>query len=204
MPQRRRWGLSWWNSRRISTLRPLSRLSKCPIKTEFHSVLQFVVRRRHNSWWKCRRCCPVPCSSSGMRSKSLTFQFLVVVVVVREVYKVLTQDRVQQHVLWSRSSAFFGAALWRPGGGTPAEDRRACRPGRAHDHPTAFCVSSSADGRTVGGSAYDRVLFFSEWACGADRRHSSSSWSWRSRRREGSSRFTPRAEFNSVWRSSAG
>ena len=31
--------------------------------------------------------------------------------------------------------------------------------------------------RTVGGSAFDRILFLSAWAYGAQRRHSSSSWS---------------------------
>ena len=61
-------------------------------------------------------------------------------------------------------------------------------------NPTAFCGSSSAEGRTVGGSAHDHVFHFSTAAdCGANRRHSgsssSSSWSRRS------SRFTPWTEF---------
>ena len=53
----RRWVASWWNSCRISTRRYLtSRLSPCPRSfwTESRSVLRYVVRRRRNSWWKCR------------------------------------------------------------------------------------------------------------------------------------------------------
>ena len=83
---------------------PPSRLSKCPssLITVFHSVLRYVVHRRQNSWWKCRR--------------SLTFRLLIVVVVVREVFKVYAQNRVQQHRfllqnaflsgLWSRTLTF--------------------------------------------------------------------------------------------------
>ena len=49
----------------------------------------------------------------------------------------------------------------------------------AHDlsgpDPAALCVSSSAQGRTVGGSANDRILFFFTAAdCRAELRHSSS------------------------------
>ena len=101
------------------------------------------------------------------------------------------------------------AAVGGPGGGIPAEDRRvgACRAGyrRAQD-PAALCVPSSTQGRRVGGSAYDRTLFlFTAADCRADHRLSSSSGSVRSRRRgrEGSTRFTPRTEFNSAGRSSA-
>ena len=39
-------------------------------------------------------------------------------------------------------------------------------------NPAAFCGTSSAQGRTVGGSACDRILFF---FTAADCRHSSSS-----------------------------
>ena len=46
----------------------------------------------------------------------------------------------------------------------------------------ANTCSRNAEGRTVGGSAYDRILFFVARDCGAERRHSSSSRSWRSRR----------------------
>ena len=72
-------------------------------------------------------------------------------------------------------------------GGTLAEDRcaGACRAGYrcAQDlsgpNPTAFCGSSSAEGRTVGESTHDRVfLFLTAADCRADHRHSSSR-SWR-------------------------
>ena len=46
--------------------------------------------------------------------------------------------------------------------------------------------------RNSGGSAYDRILFFFAPACGAERRHSSSSWSWRVGWTTRSSRFTRR------------
>ena len=35
-----------------------------------------------NSWWKCRPCYLLPCSSSRLSCRPLTFQFLIVVVVV--------------------------------------------------------------------------------------------------------------------------
>ena len=63
--------------------------------------------RRHrwwNSWWKCRRFCPMPCSSSVTWSKSLTCQFLIVVVV--EVFKVSLPDMVPDSVLSSRTWSF--------------------------------------------------------------------------------------------------
>ena len=44
--------------------------------------------------------------------------------------------------------------------------------------------SFGADGGTVGGSAYDCILFFIAQTCGAERGHSSSSWSRRSCRWE--------------------
>ena len=57
----------------------------------------------------------------------------------------------------------LAAAVGGPGGGIPA-----CRAGyrRAQDlsgpGPAVLRVSSSAEGRTAGGSAYDRVLLFSQ------------------------------------------
>ena len=112
----RRWGLSWWNSCRSLTLRPRNRLWKCPssLKIEFHSAL-WRVRRWRNSWWKCPRSRPSFLFSSRLRSKSLTFRFLIAVVVVKEVFKVNAQNRVQQHRflrnaflsgLWSTTSTF--------------------------------------------------------------------------------------------------
>ena len=58
------------------------RLSKCPrsFLTEFLSVLWCVVlRRRRNSWWKCRRSYPT-LLWSGLSSRPLTLQFLMIVV----------------------------------------------------------------------------------------------------------------------------
>ena len=63
-----------------------------------HPVLPgwfFVSHRRRNSSWKCR-------PSSTSLSRKLTFQFLVVVLLV-EVHKVFSQDRVRRLRLWSRS-----------------------------------------------------------------------------------------------------
>ena len=58
-----------------------------------------VVRRWQNSWWKYRRCCPMPYSSSRLPSRSLTFRFLVVVL-VREVFMIFFQNRVNS-ASWS-------------------------------------------------------------------------------------------------------
>ena len=46
------------------------------------------------------------CPSSRLPSRSSTFQLLIVVVVVREVFKVYALDRIQQHGLWSRTLTF--------------------------------------------------------------------------------------------------
>ena len=102
----RSWGTRWWKSCRRS---PLQVIEQClsSLKTEFHSVLRFVVRRRRNSWWKCPRSCPSLLCSSRLPSRSSTFQFQVVEVVVDgEVFKVFPQDRIQQHGLWSRTLTF--------------------------------------------------------------------------------------------------
>ena len=80
---------SWWQCL-LATIRRLP--------TRLPKVQSFVRRRWWNSWFEV----PTVFSSSILPSRSLTFQFLVVVL-VREVYKVLTQDRVQQRRLWSRS-----------------------------------------------------------------------------------------------------
>ena len=44
-----------------------------------------------NSWWKCRLCCPIPCSSSGLPSRSSIFRFRAVEEVLVEVFKVFPQ-----------------------------------------------------------------------------------------------------------------
>ena len=106
----------------------------------------------------------------------------------------LVEVRPQPGVLRRTAAHVVACAAVRgPGGGLPAEDRRtgACRAGyrRAQDlsgpDPAALCVSSSAEGRTAGGSAYDRIQFFVTRDCGTGHRYSSASWSWRSRRRRG-------------------
>ena len=88
----RRWRLRWWSCCRRSTRR---RAGYCCA----HDLSEQLVEV------KCGLCCLKPCFSSGLRSKTLTFQFLIVVV-VREVFKVFPQDRVQQHGLWSRTLIF--------------------------------------------------------------------------------------------------
>ena len=70
-------------------------------KTDSRTLWRVVLRRWRNSWWKCPRSCPSFLFSRRLRSKSLTFRFLVVEV-NWEVFKVYTVDRVQQR-LWSRS-----------------------------------------------------------------------------------------------------
>ena len=90
-----------------TSCRTCSRFSMCLCHrwgTRSYSALWTgVVRRRRNSWWKCRRCCPSLLSSSRLPSRSSTFQFLIVVVVVREVVKFFPQSRIQQHGLWNRT-----------------------------------------------------------------------------------------------------
>ena len=51
------------------------------------------LRRPQNSLWKYRRCCPMLYSSSRLPSRSLPFRFLVVIA-VREVFKIFFQNRV--------------------------------------------------------------------------------------------------------------
>ena len=50
-------GIRWWRCCRCSTCWLSSKSSQCPRSfwTRSPSVLPFVVRRRQNSWWKCRR-----------------------------------------------------------------------------------------------------------------------------------------------------
>ena len=75
-----------------------------------------VRRRRHTSWWKCRRLSPILRYYSGLWSRTLPFQF-VVVEGETSIFKVFFPDRVQQRRirlwnaflsrLWSRSSTFL-------------------------------------------------------------------------------------------------
>ena len=80
----------------VDTVLEFFRLLEFPVaeypRSPRHRVLlgRFSVNRRwRNSWSQCRRCSPMPCSSSGMWSKLLTFQFLVMVPV--EVFKVFSR-----------------------------------------------------------------------------------------------------------------
>ena len=82
---------SWWLRSSTSTSRFPSRLSKCPGSRRHPVVLACVVlawcswsRRRRSSWWRCRL---LPCCSSGLPSRTLTFQFRVVVGWVVEVFQ---------------------------------------------------------------------------------------------------------------------
>ena len=78
-------------------VRSPSRLSKCP-RSRVHRVLPvclFLRLRWRNSCWKCRR-------RSASSSRTPTFQFRVVVV-LEEVFKVFTPNRVQQRLSRSRS-----------------------------------------------------------------------------------------------------
>ena len=94
----RRWGLSWWNSYRSLTLRPQSRLSKCPSSLKIEFPQRFAVSSSAEGR-------TVGGSADGVvfffspaavcRADHWTFQLLVVVV-VREVFKVYAQNRVQQ------------------------------------------------------------------------------------------------------------
>ena len=109
----------WWNSCRtsFSSLPRIyrwlpSRLSTCrrSCLTEFHSVLcSAILRRKQNSWWKCLRSYPI-LRCKGLWSRSLTFQFLLVVV-VGEVFKIYPPEQ--------NSTAFGGTehvAIPVPGG----------------------------------------------------------------------------------------
>ena len=79
----RRWWNSWWTCSLLSISALPSRLSKCP-RSCVHAALlaqSSMCRRWRNSWWKCPRSCPSFLFSSRLRSKSLTFRFLIAVVV---------------------------------------------------------------------------------------------------------------------------
>ena len=100
---------SWWNSCQTfsgfsTRSRPFpSRLSQCPRSSSRASLrARFcVLRSWQNSWWKCRRSSPfLSCrccnrfwsTGSGLWSRTLTFQLLVVLDLV-EVLLVFSQDR---------------------------------------------------------------------------------------------------------------
>ena len=108
MLQCRRVGTSWWSS----ICRSLSWLSKCP-RSLLHPVVLATARfpwcRRRNSWWKCLRSFPI-LLCTGLWSRTLTFQFLMVVTVWagrgEEVFKVYAQDRIQQRFVEQKTLTF--------------------------------------------------------------------------------------------------
>ena len=116
----RRWATSWWLRSSTSMSRFPSRLSKCP-RSRRHPVVLACVdlawcswsRRRRSSWWRCRLPCLFPLCSR-LPSRSLTFQFLALVVIV-EVFKVFLKDKRfvaaycradRRHSCWWWSSRF--------------------------------------------------------------------------------------------------
>ena len=170
----------------VDTVLEFFRLLEFPVaeypRSPRHRVLlgRFSVNRRwRNSWSQCRRCCPMPCSSSGMWSKLLTFQFLVMVVV--EVFKVFTQEVARCSVLRRRTLTFQFLVV------VPVE---------------VFKVFSRTWFRTAccGTEPWSWCSWWSSWFttelvsanCGTDRRHSCP-WSWCL------SRFPPGTGFNSVF-----
>ena len=74
-------------------------------------------RRQQTSWWKCRRLPPILRYCSGLWSRTLPFQFLMVVEGETQIFKVFSVDRVQQRRfrlwnaflsrLWSRPLTFL-------------------------------------------------------------------------------------------------
>ena len=115
---RRRWWNNWWTFLHLSISVLPSRLSKYP-RSYVHPALlaqSSVRRRRQTSWWKCRRLSPILRYCSGLWSRSLTFQFLLVMEGETQIFKVFSEDRVQQRILrfwnaflsrlWSRSLTF--------------------------------------------------------------------------------------------------
>ena len=102
----------WWNSCRTSCISSTrsrlipSRLSRCPRTCPMMFLCEpaCVIRSWRNSWWKCRRSCPVPCCSC-LWSRTSTFQFLVVEGDLL-VFKVFTENRVQLRLFRRRSLTF--------------------------------------------------------------------------------------------------
>ena len=91
---RRCWN-SWWTFSHLSISALPSRSSKYP-RLFVHPALlaQFSVRRRRQtSWWKCRRLSPVLRYCSGLWSRTLPFQFLLVVEGETQIFKVFSQGQ---------------------------------------------------------------------------------------------------------------
>ena len=101
----RRWRTNWWRCVGSSMFAFPSRVSKCP-RSHLHPVIAGAVcasrSRRQNSWLKCRRPYPILLYCSGLWSRTLTFQFLVMEGDLLA-FKVFFPDRVQQRRLLRRS-----------------------------------------------------------------------------------------------------
>ena len=98
----RRWRTSCWMCSGPSTARLPSRSSKCPSCRAFRVLPVRLVwnRRWRNKWWMCRRCCRMPCSSSGMCAQIVDIP--VPLDRVRRLQDSLPR-RVQQRPVLSRS-----------------------------------------------------------------------------------------------------
>ena len=96
--RRRRWNSWSISSSSLACTHPSSKLSTCfrSHKTGLSSAWLTICvnRRRRNSWWQCLRSYPI-LLCTGMRSRTSTFQFLLVVV-VGEVFKIYALDRFQK------------------------------------------------------------------------------------------------------------
>ena len=99
-----------------------SRLSPCPrsLLTGSRNAFGVFVRARRTSWWKCLRSYRTLLYSSGMSSRPLAFQFLMIVVAgaVEEAFKFSPKNRCNS-VSWSRirrhssSSRSWRVGWWR-------------------------------------------------------------------------------------------
>ena len=169
-------GIRWWRCCGSSTCRLSSRSSQCPwsLWTGSPSVLPFAIRRRQNSWWKCRRSPDIhwrslPCKpwDGGQqwywRSRSLTFssQFGEE---VAEVFKVSAQARVHSFLM---VFSHISPAQKKCGGYPPVESESATSIGpselSAHqmapagesdeleDDPSDSLDAALADGGVCGG-----------------------------------------------------
>ena len=121
----RRVGTSWWKRSGTLICTSPSRLSKCQ-RSLLHAVVVagagFPWCRRRNNWWKCQNSCRLPfCSSRSFDAevfsldriirwcggRSWTLQFLMVVVgLIRELFKVHAQDRIQQRFVEQNTLKF--------------------------------------------------------------------------------------------------
>ena len=97
----RRWRANCWRFAHSSILLFPSRLSTCPrspLPVSLAGAVCVSRSGRRKSWWKCRRSYLTP-RCTGLWSRTLTFQFLMVVIASVAVFSVSTQDRVQQRLV---------------------------------------------------------------------------------------------------------